>query len=377
MAKTGLGIKGLSGGRSARRRPGSGAAEARFLVQALRNRRVDGATAVCLPGLASAAASHGVVLPLYRALGRGTGNGDLELLAASASYRRAVALQIGVASLEVSDWLRQSGVVHAVLKGPAVAAAYPNADREFVDLDVLVAPAEMPRAIGALERHGAGLDDAQGWPRSDGITQIGLSLPSGVTIDLHADVIHVERARRDFRIAVEPLLARVTTTEVLGRPLPVLDAEDNLTHVALHAMLSGGDRLMWLADLDALVRSGRIRWPVLVERARQARVALVVGVMLQRASIVLGTPVPADALAALLRRGRVWARVLAAFERRRPTASNHDRNLHGQVLVRATRSSTWQSALTLAGLIWTDVILLLVNNPEHPWRRAMRRRRRP
>jgi hypothetical protein len=285
---------------------------------------------------------------------------------------RAVALRAASASLLVSRWLTESDVTHVIVKGPALAALYPDNDRDFIDLDVLVPPAQMVDAIQIFEAHGAAVLESQDWPRPDRIGELTLGLPSGVAIDLHAELIHHENVRRDFRFGTDRLLARLTTAEVLGESIPVLDPNDSLTYVAVHAAVSGGDRLIWLADLDALVRHSEIRWPILIERAREARAALVVAVMLERASMVLGTPVP-EAVAAELRRGGVlWARLLAEFERRRPTASNYARNVRGQVLVRATRSSTIKSAVTLLRLIWTDVIVLVLRNPGHPWRRSLR-----
>jgi hypothetical protein len=133
---------------------------------------------------------------------------------------------------------------------------------------------------------------------------------------------------------------------------------------------------VWLADLDALVRQGGIRWNTLIERARKARLALVVGVMLERAATVLDTPVPPAALNALKRRGRLWSALVAAFEARRPTAESHGKIFRGQVLVRSTRSSTATSAAQLAGLIWKDVIRFVITDPGHPWRQRLRERRR-
>lgn len=346
----------------------------RVLVEALRGTRFDGPRAPELtPQLLAAADSHGVVLALRRAYqAAGMPSDDLR---AAARRLRANALRITHAAAEVSSWLGSATVPHAVIKGPAVAAAYPNADREFVDLDVLVAPADMERAIHELEHHGAVVLEPEGWPRSDGIAELVLGLPSGVAVDLHADLVHRQEVRRWFSFPPEPLLRRAVTAQVAGHTLPVLDPDDSCCYIALHAAVSGGDRLVWLADLDALVRQDEIRWDTLIARARQARMALVVGVMLERAVTVLDTPVPPEALDELLRGGRLWSRLLAAFERRRPTSESHGQIFRGQVLMRSTRSSTLTSLLQLASLIWTDVIVFVLTDSSHPWRTRLGRRR--
>lgn len=315
---------------------------------------------------------------MYRSYERGDlGSVEGAALATLARRRRASALRISVSAGEVSEWLRRAHVRHAVLKGPAVAVAYDDADREFVDLDVLVAPAQMRDAIIVLEGHGARRLEEVRWPRPDGIGELTLGLPSGVALDLHADLVHHADVRRDFCLPVESLLDRATTARIVDREVPVLDPEDTLIHVALHAVISGGDRLVWLADLDALVRLDQLSWPELLRRAHEARTALVVAIMLDRAAMVLGTPVPLDVLRALRRRGASWALLLRLFERWRPTAESYGRSFHGQVLVRATRDSTARSVSTLARLVWTDVIRYVISDRNHPWRSRLRARRRP
>lgn len=342
--------------------------DASLLVNAVRGLPVSAENVNPGSWLVQAAVHHRVVTPLYRACRKGDIEHGAAGLARLAADRRATALRISHWGVETSRWLTKAGIAHAIVKGPAVAAAYPDADREFVDLDVLVEPAAMHAAIDVLTRHGAEAIDGKSWPRDDGIAELGFGLASGVAIDLHADLIHKQDVRRDFDFPASMLLARASTTLVLGQEIPVLDPQDTLIYVALHAMISGGDRLSWLADLDALVRHGGIDWPTVVARARRAKLALVLGVMLQRAVIVLETPVPTDALRALLRRGKLWSRLLVTFERRRPTAANFGRNVRGQVLMRATRDSTATSLKTLARLVWTDVIVFAVTDDRHPWR---------
>jgi putative nucleotidyltransferase-like protein len=347
------------------------------LVEALQGASLDPADgSEAIRELTRAADHHGIVIALYRAFQRGDiSSPEGTALATLARSRRAGALRISVAAGEVSEWLGQAEVGHAVLKGPAVAAAYEDADREFVDLDVLVAPGQMGDAISTLEAHGARRLEGVPWPRLDGIGELTLGLPSGVALDLHADLVHRADVRRDFCLPVESLLDRATTARILARDIPVLDPEDTLIHVALHAVISGGDRLVWLADLDALIRRDQVSWPDLLRRAHEARTALVVGVMLDRASMVLGTPVPEEVLRALRRRGNAWALLLRLFERWRPTAESYGRSFHGQVLVRATRDTTARSVATLTRLIWTDVIRFVLSDPSHPWRSRLRARR--
>lgn len=350
------------------------ATEAITLVRSIKGDPLDCALPLGMTErLLIAAERHGVVLALRRAVGDLDEGPEIERLRTAARYLRAFALRIAVGAVEVSRCLRAAGIDHAIVKGPATAALYRDGDREFLDLDVLVSPRDMADALDALAGIGAEILDGRTWPRSDGIGELPLGLPSGVAVDLHADLIHDQRIRRRFNFPAEMVLSRTTSLQLLDDHVPIFDPEDACTYVALHAMLSGGDRLIWLADLDASVRRGAIRWPVLIERAREEHLALVVAVLLERASTVLGTPVPRPVLQELAQRGRLWSRLLGLFERLRPTAASHGQIFRGQILIRATRSSTARSFAALARLIWSEVIVFVLKDPAHPWRGRLRR----
>ena len=350
------------------------ATEARTLVRAAQGRPLDGALPLGVTeGLLSAAWKHGVVLALHRAAGDLAEGPEIERLRVLALYLRAFALRIAVGAVEVSRCLRAAGIDHAIVKGPATAALYPNGDREFADLDVLVCPRDMAAALDALAEIGAEIVYGLTWPRSDGVGQLQLGLPSGVSMDLHFDLIHEQSIRRRFNFPADMVLSRTTSLQLLDDQVPVLDPEDACIYLALHAMLSGGDRLIWLADLDAAVRRGTIRWPVLIERAREEHLALVVAVLLERASTVLATPVPRTVLQELTQRGWLWSRMLSLVERLHPTAASHGQIVRGRILVGATRSTTARSFAALARLIWSGVIVFVLTDPAHPWRVRLRR----
>jgi hypothetical protein len=89
------------------------------------------------------------------------------------------------------------------------------------------------------------------------------------------------------------VFARSERREIAGRAVPVMDPVDTLVHVALHASLAGADRLVWLKDVEQCVGLGSMDWPLVLRRARELGAAVATGLMLARASSVLGVPVPA------------------------------------------------------------------------------------
>lgn len=265
------------------------------------------------------------------------------------------------------------GIAHAIVKGPAVARFYPALDRYYGDIDVLVDPDDVPAAVGVLTGLGAiGLEPLH-WPRADGIGELQLSMPGGIPLDLHGHLIQHDDVRRRFSLDTARMLRRRHTAEIDGCRIDVLDDVDALIHVAVHAVVAGGHRLVWLADIDAVAAHVDLG-TTLVARAREYGAGLAVAVMLARARRVLGTQVSVRELMQLSRRGWAWLLLLQTWEMVRPTGGSHRGVIRGQVLVRATRSSTLTSVGALLRLIVVDVLLAVLLNPEHPWRHGTRGR---
>jgi hypothetical protein len=71
-----------------------------------------------------------------------------------------------------------------------------------------------------------------------------------------------------------------------------LDVPDTIVHLALHAAISGGHRLVWLVDLAMTIASDPPNWDAVVDRARRGRVALPVAAMLHRAATTVDAAIP-------------------------------------------------------------------------------------
>jgi hypothetical protein len=179
----------------------------------------------------------------------------------------------------VAERLSELGIAFAVLKGAATAHLdYPDASwREFVDIDVLIDPADRPRATALLGRDGW----VQGYalPRGHEEHTHAVTLTfEGVELDLHQRIGH--RAL-GVLVPTRELLDRATPFEIAGVELRSLGEIDRLIHAALHAVSSRGinRRLSSVADvlllahrrshLAAEVLARAEHWKVrsLVERA--------------------------------------------------------------------------------------------------------------
>lgn len=272
----------------------------------------------------------------------------------------------------LGELLDGAAVPWVVVKGPAAAATFwPAADmRDYRDLDVVVDPRRFGEVLDLLVDAGAHqLDLNWGLVRRQMRAELTLVLPRGTLLDLHWHPVNEAPVRRRFAWPVADLLERRVPVSLGSVTVPTLDPVDAALHMAYHAVVSGGYRLLWLADVAystaAVARAGRL--DELVRRAEAARLDVVVRVALDRVARVLG-----DAVQPSWTRGRgaLWRAGLRARDRRLgrggAVVRGHLPQGTGRLVVGSTRGSTAASALTLgagaAGHLWRAVAR--VQDPE-------------
>jgi hypothetical protein len=181
--------------------------------------------------------------------------------------------------IAVAAVLAEHGIRCAVLKGAATAHLdYPDPSwREFVDIDLLIGPADRTRATALLGR--------EGWvqryalPRGhEEYTHAVTFVHEAMELDLHQRIGH--RAL-GLLVPTRDLLDRAASFEIAGSEFGALETVDRLIHSAIHTatskglnrrlssvadVLLGADRLASLAG-DVLSRAERWRVRPLVERA--------------------------------------------------------------------------------------------------------------
>lgn len=175
--------------------------------------------------------------------------------------------------LDVAGQLSHGGVQCAVLKGAATAHLdYADpALRQFGDVDLLVSPEDLPRAIELLS--------VTGWRQTYPLPRyherfthaITLSNERRVQIDVHQRI--APRAVGEL-IPTRDLLAKAVTYEVAGQSLWALSEHDRLIHAALHTQASKGAfrRLSSAADVLLLAESNSQTAEAVLARAETWRV---------------------------------------------------------------------------------------------------------
>ena len=195
-------------------------------------------------------------------------------------------------------------------KGPTLAAyAYGNlALRQFIDLDLLVSPPDLPRAreLLAVEgyRSGLPLASAQEEAYLASIGQMPFVRDDGTCmVELHARI-----APRDFHfpIGAERLVPRLRPVSLNGKEVLALAGEDLLLVLCAHGAKHLWPCLGWVCDVAELLRvPAEMNWPAVVEEARSLRCERILLLGLLLAHDLLQAPVPEDA------KHRGWAPPLA------------------------------------------------------------------
>jgi hypothetical protein len=204
------------------------------------------------------------------------------------------------------------GVRVVPFKGPTLAAqVYGNLVlRRFVDLDLLVAPADLPRARALLAELGYHSLLSLAPAEEDAYLATVGQMPfvnEGETcmVELHARI-----APRDFHfpLGLASLWPRLGSVSLMGREVCTLSGEDLLLVLCAHGAKHGWRCLGWVCDVAELLRTGHaLDWPAVHAEARglHCERLLLLGLLL--AHDVLQAPVPQR----LLRRARAAATVRA------------------------------------------------------------------
>lgn len=177
--------------------------------------------------------------------------------------------------------LKDAGIEAVALKGAALAwTVWPRpAERAMRDLDLLIAPADAPRAYRLLRSAGWHGPD----PHGDFLEQMAevethlppLVSPEGVCLELHGHVWRSPSAPGGTMPVSDSvgLMARARHDPRAGARVPA--PADMLAHLVVHGahahLFNVGPLL--LADVDYLTRAGGIDWPLYWQRAERDRYA--------------------------------------------------------------------------------------------------------
>lgn len=215
--------------------------------------------------------------------------GRLTALMAALSLRCQATLS---ACASILDMLAARGIQPVLLKGPALATTlYPRPDqRPFQDIDLLLrSPAEAGAAGTALRELGY-TRCQQDSTEMEGFHTVYVLPSRSVTVELHTNLLQLGLPLRGD----SAVWRSCETIRVEGRQVYILSLEWQILHLCVHLHTHGYGRLIWLKDLDILVRErgDLIAWGDVWRLAEEEGVSLSVRHALATVRDLLGTPLP-------------------------------------------------------------------------------------
>src|SRR5438445_6203562 len=188
-----------------------------------------------------------------------------------------------------------------VVKGPVLAVqAYGDpAVRSYGDLDMLVRQRDIRRATELMS--------AAGYVAAVSLSAIDAGKIPGQYLFSKPDSkliveLHNDRTLRYFprRLPLEEFFARQIRVCVDGHDAPALSVEDELVLICVHGAKHFWERLMWIADVAALVsRQTDIDWERVADSARAVGAERMLRTGLRLASDLLRAPLPDKVQAAV------------------------------------------------------------------------------
>lgn len=190
--------------------------------------------------------------------------------------------------------LSQAGIPAVVLKGAALRlTAYgDSAERGFGDIDVLVPPASLEKAVSALGEAGYQRESEDRTRKYlEHHHHLILRKREGFVVEVHWALMP---AKSPFRLDPAAFLrdARTITTAG-GLPVAVPNQEHMVLHLAQQNLEDGFSQLRRLVDVDRVIASAAdFDWARLRSESTRMRVQAMVALTLRLCELLLGTPVP-------------------------------------------------------------------------------------
>jgi hypothetical protein len=192
------------------------------------------------------------------------------------------------------DRLSAAKIGTLVVKGPVLAVrAYGDpALRQYVDLDLLVRDADIHCATKVMIDAGYEADVPLSAIAAGKIPGEYLFIRPGTKLMVE---LHTERTFRYFPrgLPLEKMFERQINVRLDEHEIPALSLEDELVLICIHGAKHFWERLMWIADVAALVcRQTSIDWERAIAAARDTGAERMLHVGLRLAADLLEMPLP-------------------------------------------------------------------------------------
>jgi hypothetical protein len=175
--------------------------------------------------------------------------------------------------LQVAEHLEKHKIGFLAYKGPTLGQMlYKNvAARQFGDIDILVHPTDVERALGVVR--GLGYGSQLNLTRAQEQAYLSIGYEYSLDSDFGRNLLEIKWQMLPRFYAIDfdlhELFANAASVHLGGRTIPSLRAEDLLLVLCVHAAKHGWEKLSWLRDIAALSKSDSLDWDTICRRARK------------------------------------------------------------------------------------------------------------
>jgi len=235
----------------------------------------------------------------------------------------ACSLQMTAELFRLLERLAEAGIETLVTKGPALSVrCYGDPGmRQYSDLDLVIRQTQIRRATQAMldfdydPRVPLTAIDAKKIPGEYAFRKSGTQL----VLEFHTE--------RTFRyhprpLQIEKIFQRRAAVAVDARDVPALSLEDELVLICVHGAKHFWRRLMWIADVAALISRQAPDWDRARAVAREVGAERILRLGLHLAADVLGAELP-EHVEADVRLDRTVAKLGEQIESRLPSSEPH------------------------------------------------------
>jgi hypothetical protein len=202
-------------------------------------------------------------------------------------------LQLTAELFCVLERFAKAGIEALVTKGPALAVrCYGDPGmRQYGDLDLVIRDADIRSAtqamldLGYQARIPLSAIDARKIPGEYVFRRPG----TGLLVEFHTEHTFRYHPRR---LQIEKLFERRAFVTIDGRNVPALSLEDELVLICVHGAKHFWERLMWIADVAALISRQALHWDRAMVVAREVDAGRILRLGLRLASDILGAELP-------------------------------------------------------------------------------------
>jgi len=280
------------------------------------------------------------------------------------------ALQLTAELFRLLAHCANAGIQVLITKGPALAVrCYDEPGmRQYGDLDVVIREADIRVATQAM----LGLAYEPRVPLSaiDAKKTVGEYAFLKPGTDLLVE-FHTERTLRYHPrpLQIEKVFERSAYVVIDGRDVPVLSLEDELVLICVHGAKHFWERLMWIADVAALISRQPLDWDRALAVANEVGAQRILHLGLRLAADLLDAELPAH-LKAAVQSDRTVAKLAAQIESRLAHRELHEIGIFQRAAFRVRMRDGF-----LSGLAY--LLRLSLTPTEEDWTSGKEGDRRP